>query len=162
MSCGSLSSISNICTNSTTPDVNNVSSTLHFSAGHLPGIASRALSVEHFNHLLLYHKCHAYVLSFPASQGHPVHWIALGPVLAIILVSSILLVLIAILLGALYKRRKTRCSGKQHTMLQIMTAFVDAILLHHFDNCDFTTSSLTSLLRYTHTQLPWFSAQNSR
>lgn len=94
-----------------------------------------------FWHLLLYHKCHAYVLSYPASQGHPVHWIALGPVLAIILVSSILLVLIAILLGALYKRRKTRCSGKQHTMLQIMTAFVDAILLHHFDNCDFTTSS---------------------
>lgn len=68
------------------------------------------------------------LLPRPISQGYIVHWATVGPVLAFFLIASTLLVLIIIVSTALYKRRRSRCSGGLHNMLQI-TAFSTAILI---------------------------------
>ena len=71
-------------------------------------------SLDLVDHLSLHHTT---LPLHPVSQGHPVNWTAVGPVLAIFTITAILLALTIILVAALFKQRRTRHTGRYLTTL---------------------------------------------
>lgn len=84
------------------------------------------------DHLSLHHKATQPFTLHPVSQGHSVTWTAVGPVLAIFIITAILLVLAAILVVALFKQRRARHTGRYHTThVRMQLVYVRRCYLYH-------------------------------
>ena len=85
----------------------------HFAASPSPHHQLPLVIVLIWLTTCLYH--HTTLLLHPVSQGHPVNWTTVGPVLAIFTITAILLALTIVLVAALFKQRRTRHTGRYHT-----------------------------------------------